>query len=140
MYNQVGLQGRLTADPILKRTQSGTMVTSFTLACDTGRRNASDEKITYFIECVAWSQQAEFVCRHLNKGRLILVDGELSTRTYEDRNGQNRKAVEVIVRSVYFCDSKRDDQSTGQQPQSSSDFVAPDGFTPVEDDGDLPFR
>lgn len=128
MYNQVGLQGRLTADPILKRTQSGTMVTSFTLACDTGRRNASDEKITCFIDCVAWRQQAEFVCRHLKKGRLILVDGELSTRTYEDRNGQNRKAVEVIVRSVHFCDSRRD-----------SDFAPPDGYAQVEDDGDTPF-
>lgn len=133
MYNHVGLQGRLTADPVLRRTQGGTMVTTFTIASDTGRRNSSDQKITYFIECVAWRQAAEFCCKYLKKGRLVMVEGELSSRMYEDRNGQNRKAVEIAVRSVHFCDSKRDDQ------QAQGNDFAGEGFTPVDDDEQLPF-
>lgn len=72
MYNHTGLQGRLTADPELRYTQQGTAITSFTLASDTGRKTKDGKKITNFIECVAWRAQAEFVCKYLSKGRLIL--------------------------------------------------------------------
>ena len=82
MYNHTGLQGRLTADPELRYTQQGTAITSFTLASDTGRKTKDGKKITNFIECVAWRAQAEFVCKYLSKGRLVLVEGELTrTRT-----------------------------------------------------------
>ena len=72
MYNHTGLQGRLTADPELRYTQQGTAITSFTLASDTGRKTKDGKKITNFIECVAWRAQAEFVCKYLSKGRLVL--------------------------------------------------------------------
>ena len=81
MYNHTGLQGRLTADPELRYTQQGTAITSFTLASDTGRKTKDGKKITNFIECVAWRAQAEFVCKYLSKGRLVLVEGELTSRT-----------------------------------------------------------
>ena len=84
MYNHTGLQGRLTADPELRYTQQGTAITSFTLASDTGRKTKDGKKITNFIECVAWRAQAEFVCKYLSKGRLVLVEGELTSRSYED--------------------------------------------------------
>lgn len=138
MFNHVGLQGRLTADPELRYTQQGTAITSFTLASDTGRKTKDGAKITHFIECVAWRAQAEFVCKYLSKGRLVLVEGELSSRNYEDKDGKRRKAVEITVGSVHFCDSKKDGQSTG------CDFADPgaysDGFAEIDDDaGDLPF-
>ena len=82
MYNHTGLQGRLTADPELRYTQQGTAITSFTLASDTGRKTKDGKKITNFIECVAWRAQAEFVCKYLSKGRLVLVEGELTSRNY----------------------------------------------------------
>lgn len=82
MYNHTGLQGRLTADPELRYTQQGTAITSFTLASDTGRKTKDGKKITNFIECVAWRAQAEFVCKYLSKGRLVLVEGELTSRSY----------------------------------------------------------
>lgn len=88
MYNHTGLQGRLTADPELRYTQQGTAITSFTLASDTGRKTKDGKKITNFIECVAWRAQAEFVCKYLSKGRLVLVEGELTSRSYEDKDGQ----------------------------------------------------
>ena len=85
MYNHTGLQGRLTADPELRYTQQGTAITSFTLASDTARKTKDGKKITNFIECVAWRAQAEFVCKYLSKGRLVLVEGEPQLR------GQGRK-------------------------------------------------
>ena len=129
MYNHTGLQGRLTADPELRYTQQGTAITSFTLASDTGRKTKDGKKITNFIECVAWRAQAEFVCKHLSKGR-----------SYEDKDGNRRKAVEITVDSVHFCDSKKDG---GQS--SGSDFADPGysegsgDFAEIEDNGDLPF-
>lgn len=84
MYNHTGLQGRLTADPELRYTQQGTAITSFTLASDTGRKTKDGKKITNFIECVAWRAQAEFVCKYLSKGRLVLVEGELTSRSYAE--------------------------------------------------------
>lgn len=140
MYNHTGLQGRLTADPELRYTQQGTAITSFTLASDTGRKTKDGKKITNFIECVAWRAQAEFVCKYLSKGRLVLVEGELTSRSYEDKDGNRRKAVEITVDSVHFCDSKKDG---GQS--SGSDFADPGysegsgDFTEIEDNGDLPF-
>ena len=75
MYNHTGLQGRLTATPELRYTPSGTAITSFTLASDTGRKTKDGNRITNFIDCVAWRQQAEFACKYLTKGRLVIVDG-----------------------------------------------------------------
>ena len=139
MYNHVGLQGRLTADPELRYTAQGTAITSFTLASDTGRKTANGDRITHFIDCVAWRQQAEFVSKYLSKGRLVIVEGELGSRSYEDKDGNRRKAVEITVRSIHFSDSKKDVQSAGQQGQSD-DFACPDGFTEVPlNDDDLPF-
>ena len=140
MDNHTGLQGRLTADPELRYTQQGTAITSFTLASDTGRKTKDGKKITNFIECVAWRAQAEFVCKYLSKGRLVLVEGELTSRSYEDKDGNRRKAVEITVDSVHFCDSKKDG---GQS--SGSDFADPGysegsgDFAEIEDNGDLPF-
>ena len=108
MYNHTGLQGRLTADPELRHTPSGVAITSFRLASDTGRKTKDGQKITNFIDCVAWRAQAEFVSKYLTKGRLVLVEGELTSRNYEDKDGNHRKATEITVSSVHFCDSKKD--------------------------------
>ena len=145
MYNHSGLQGRLTADPELRRTAQGTAITSFTLASDTGRKDKNGNKITNFIDCVAWRSTAEFACKYLNKGRLVIVDGELTSRTYEDKDGNRRKATEITVRNIHFSDSKRDGQNAGQQTDGGDfadpggSFADPDGFVEVDDDGTLPF-
>ena len=107
MYNHTGLQGRLTADPELRHTPSGVAITSFRLASDTGRKTKDGQKITNFIDCVAWRAQAEFVSKYLSKGRLVLVEGEITSRNYDDKDGNHRKATEITVDSVHFCDSKK---------------------------------
>lgn len=144
MYNNAGLQGRLTATPELRRTQSGTAITSFTLASDTGRKTKDGERITNFIDCVAWRSTAEFACKYLTKGRLVVVDGELSSRTYEDRDGNRRKATEITVSSIHFCDSKKDGKGSGPQDDGYDEPAgypgASNDFAELGDDGgDLPF-
>ena len=113
MYNHTGLQGRLTADPELRYTQQGTAITSFTLASDTGRKTKDGKKITNFIECVAWRAQAEFVCKYLSKGRLVLVEGELTSRSYEDKDGNKRTVSECIADDVQFLGGPRRDNAPG---------------------------
>lgn len=141
MYNHTGLQGRLTADPELRHTPSGVAITRFRLASDTGRKTKDGQKITNFIDCVAWRAQAEFVSKYLSKGRLVLVEGEITSRNYDDKDGNHRKATEITVDSVHFCDSKKDGQSSGGDFADAGGYPDSSGdFTEVDDDGgDLPF-
>lgn len=124
--NHIDIMGRLVRDPELRYTNSNKPVCSFTLAVD---RDNSRAKETDFIDVVAWDSTAEFVNNYFSKGRMAVVSGRLQIRDWTDKNGNKRKAAEVIANSVYFGDSKRDD---------SNGYSAP-SFTPVEDDGELPF-
>lgn len=105
MYNRVVLIGRMTAVPELKYTTQGTAVASFTLAAN--RKFNKDE--TDFINIVVWRQQAEFTANYGDKGRLILVEGRLQTRTYENQEGKKVKVTEVVADEVRFLDSKKKD-------------------------------
>lgn len=137
--NRVCIMGRLTRDPELHRTQSGTAVTSFTLVVDDDFKDKqSGERKTYFIDVVAWRQSAEFVSQYFAKGRMAIVDGRLQSRKWEDKDGNKRTAIEVVADSVYFGDSKR--QECNDSPASYSTAEnASDGFAELEDDGGLPF-
>ncbi|MGM9646551.1 MAG: single-stranded DNA-binding protein [Eubacteriales bacterium] len=112
-FNKVILGGRLTADPELKTTQSGTSVTSFSVAIN--RKYAADgqQPQADFINVVAWRQTAEFVSRYFRKGSSICVTGSLQTRSYTDRDGQKRTVTEVIADEANFVDSKS--ESNGGQ-------------------------
>ena len=137
MYNHTGLQGRLTADPELRYTQQGTAITSFTLASDTGRKTKDGKKITNFIECVAWRAQAEFVCKYMTKGRLVVVSGRPKARKYKDKNDVTHKVTELHVRDIYFADSKRSQEAAADgsaQPAPVGDFAEL-----ADDDSELPF-
>ena len=140
MLNSVVLMGRLTADPEARTTASNLSVTTFTLAVERNYANKQNgERTTDFIDIVAWRSTADFVVRYFKKGQLVAVQGSLQVRSYEDKDGNRRKAVEITVRSIHFSDSKKDGQSAGQQGQSD-DFACPDGFTEVPlNDDDLPF-
>lgn len=136
MLNVVALMGRLTADPELKTTQSGTSVTSFTVAVERSFARAGEERKADFIDIVCWRNTAEFVCKYFQKGSLIAVDGSIQTRTYQDKNGNNRKAVEILASHVNFAGGKDNGRSfDAAQPHRSQQ----DDFTPINDDEDLPF-
>lgn len=110
--NQIVLTGRLTATPELKTTGNGTAVTTFCIAVKRAYAPKGGERQTDFIDCVAWRTTAESLCKYLEKGMAVNVVGELQTRTYTDKNGQNRKAVEVMVHTWEFGESKK----TNDQP------------------------
>ena len=160
MLNRIILMGRLTRDPELRRTGSGTAVTSFSLAVDRDFKSQSGEKETDFIDIVAWRSTAEFVSKYFTKGRMAVVTGRLQIRNWQDKEGNKRRSAEVVADNVYFGDSKRDsadggsfNQSQGyaqsfnqvppqqpayQAPQNVS--AAPSDFSMLsDDDPDLPF-
>lgn len=121
MLNKVILMGRITADPELKTTPSGVSVTSFSIAVDRNYVKAGTERQTDFINIVAWRQTAEFVCRYFVKGQLIALDGALQTRTYQDKNGNNRYVTEVLADSVYFTGDRRENNNSSY----NSGYTAP---------------
>lgn len=103
MLNVVILQGRLTADPELRTTQSGTPVTNFSIAVERDRAEADGTRLTDFFNIVAWRQTAEFVCKYFSKGRPIIVRGQLQVRSYTDRDNNPRRAIEVLASEVQFA-------------------------------------
>lgn len=161
MLNLILITGRLTRDPELRRTQSGTAVASFSLAVDRDFKSKdTGEKETDFIDVVAWRSTAEFVSKYFSKGRMAIVEGRLQIRDWKDKDGNNRRSAEVVADSVYFGDSKRDKANSGSTASgyavpppapASSDTsywgsgydmssAPPSRFTEIEeDDGDLPF-
>ena len=146
MINKAILMGRLTRDPELRHTNSGTPVCSFSIAINNGY---GENQSTDFINCVAWNKQAEFVERNFSKGKMIIVVGRIQTRTWEGTDGKKNYATEVVANEVSFGESKRSSDEGGfggfDRPQTADDMPSmPDalsdgGFIPQETDDDLPF-
>lgn len=139
MLNVVALNGRLTADPELRHTNSDTPVCSFTLAVDRSYVKQGSERQADFIDIVCWRGTAEFASHYFKKGQLVAVEGSIQTRSYVDKDGNKRKAFEVVAGNVHFAESKRDSNAPqgnyqSAPPSNDSDFVEIDG-----DDSDLPF-
>ncbi|MDN6291533.1 MAG: single-stranded DNA-binding protein [Tetragenococcus halophilus] len=145
MINNVVLTGRLTAEPELKYTGSGTAVISFNLAVDRTFKNAQGERETDFVNCVAWRKTAELIANNLRKGSLFGVVGRIQTRNYTNNDGKKVYVTEVVCESVQFLESKNSNQHSdnNQNNRKSPDFDE-DPFDrnndPVQiDDSDLPF-
>lgn len=134
MLNHVVLMGRLTRDPELRRTGSGTAVTSFTLAVDRDFKAQNGVKETDFIDVVAWRNTAEFVSKYFTKGRMAAVEGRLQIRDWTDKDGTKRRSAEVVADDVYFGDTKRDAQDAESMNVRSGEFAEVQA-----EDGELPF-
>ena len=141
MLNKILIMGRLTRDPELRRTGSGTAVTSFSLACDRDFKSQSGEKETDFIEVVAWKNTAEFVSKYFSKGRMAVVEGRLQIRDWTDKAGNKRTTAEVVADNVYFADSKRSESNENQKENFNalSGRVSDDFVPASEEDGEIPF-
>ena len=120
MLNVVAIMGRLVADPELRTTQSGTNVCSFRIACDRNFARQGEQRQADFIDIVAWRQQAEFVSKYFQKGSLIAIEGSLQTRQYQDKQGNNRTAVEVVANNINFAGPKSSNQGGGANYQNSA--------------------
>lgn len=112
MINRCVLVGRMTKNPELRRTNTGTPVTSFTLACNRTFKSA-DGQDADFIPCVIWNKGAENVERYCSKGSLVGVEGRLQSRSYDNSHGQKVFVVEVVCDSVQFLETKK--ENTGNQ-------------------------
>lgn len=164
MLNKIFIMGRLTRDPELRHTQTGTAVATFSLAVDRDFKDKSTgERATDFINVVAWRQTGEFVSRYFTKGRMAVVEGRLQMRDWTDKDGNKRTTAEVVAENVYFGDSKRDGEgggsyssgytggynaapmsgNSGYSAPAPSGYGAPSGadqFAELsDDDGELPF-
>ena len=127
MLNKIFVMGRLTHDPELRRTGSGTPVCSFSIACDRDFKSQSGEKETDFFDVVAWRATGEFVSKYFTKGRMVVVEGRLQIREWQDKEGNKRRSAEVVADNVYFGDSKRDaaGDNGGYSPAPSYGYSAP---------------
>ncbi len=132
MLNNVTLMGRLTAAPELKTTTSGVNVTAFTIAVDR-RYQQNGQRQADFINCVAWRNTAEFITRYFNKGDMIAVTGEIQTRKYQDKDGNNRTAFEVVINQASFCGGKNNNNADGVA------YGINGNYEELADDDELPF-
>lgn len=138
-FNKVILMGRLTASPELKQTTSGLSVTEFSVAVDR-KYTKGEEKQADFIQCRAWRNTAEFVCKHFKKGNPILMCGQLQTRSYEARDGSKRTVTEVIVDEVSFCGEKQTENAPVSAPTYSPYSQGSQmEFEEIQTDDNLPF-
>ena len=144
--NKVILMGRIAQDIDVKTTASGNAVLSFSIAVDRGYAKPGEERQTDFITCVAWKSVAEFIGKHFAKGRMIAVEGELRTRSYDDKNGVKHYVTEVLVSRVYFTGEKKLDTTeatpkTTEAPAESgaSEIPIPNLSDFEVDPDDVPF-
>lgn len=158
MLNVVAIMGRLVADPELRTTQTGINVVSFRIACDRNFARPGEQRQADFIDVVAWRQTAEFVSKYFQKGSLIAIEGSIQSRQYQDKNGNNRTAVEIVANNVSFAGSKGSNQGGGAYQNAAPSYqnqaparpaaveAAPsysagsaDDFAVIDDSDDLPF-
>lgn len=139
--NFIAIHGRLVHDPELRQTQSGVSVCGFTVAVD--RAYQKDEKQADFFNCTAWRSTADFVSKFFHKGKEIIVTGEMQSRKYQDKEGNNRTAWEIQVSNVEFCGKKGDNENCADSGYAVSinHSISQDGQFPElsDDDGELPF-
>ena len=128
--NFIAIHGRLVRDPEMRRTQSGVSVTTITVAVDRAYSNGG-EKQTDFFDCVFWRQGAEFVNKYFSKGKEIIVTGEMQSRKWQDKDGNNRTSWEIQNAHAEFCGSKSDNSAP---TETVSDFAVLD-----DTDSSLPF-
>lgn len=137
MINCINIMGRLTADPELKVTTSGTNVTTFTVAVD--RQYSKGEKQTDFIPVTAWRGTADFISKYFRKGQLIAVQGSLQTRKYQDKEGHNRTAFEVVASDVSFCGDKKEAGNSTTQAEQPAQQTSLDINEWEDEQDELPF-
>ncbi|HCZ06575.1 MAG TPA: single-stranded DNA-binding protein [Thermotogae bacterium] len=145
-YNRIILVGRLTRDPEVRYTTTGTQISTFTLAVDRVRGGSSsgDDSDTDFIPVVTFGRLAEFVASYLTKGRLVLVEGTLRIRRWQNQLGETRRTTEVWADAVRFMETKKaveammNNSSEAFEPPVDVDFLG-DEEPEVDDTDEPPF-
>ena len=139
MYNKVILIGRTTKDVELRRTNTGTAVTTFTLAVNERYCKEGEEPKTNFISCVAWRVTAEFMEKYVPKGSLVLVEGRLQTRNYDDTDGKKVYVTEVVVDNLQALETKKEREEHKAETQEETKTLSPEELNKIIDEDELPF-
>ena len=139
MLNKAILMGRLVADPELRSTPQNKTVVSFTIAVNRSFTRQGEQPQTDFLDIVAWGKTAEFVGRYFTKGQQIAIAGRIQTRTWEDKQGNKRKSVEVVAEEVHFAEPKRDNNNNSTMPPFDPNAPIGNAFALMPEDGPLPF-
>lgn len=140
MLNVITIQGRLTRDPEIRHTASGTAVASFSLAVERDYTSKDGgERETDFVDVVAWRGTAEFVCKYFTKGQMAIVSGRLQIRPWTDDKGNKRRSTEVVAEHVYFSGSKKESGSSADPQAAAQAGTAPALEELPEGDDGLPF-
>lgn len=147
MLNLIVIMGRLTRDPELRKTASGTAVANFSVAVDRDFPSQDGSRETDFIDCVAWKHTAEFIGKYFSKGKQIAVKGRLQIRSWEDKDGNKRRTAEIVVDTAYFAGAKSDSASEGKMAYSNAGYGVPAAIDPgpedypllTDDDPGLPY-
>lgn len=144
MLNRVILMGRITHDLELKQTPSGSSVMTFNIAVERSYAKQGEERETDFITCVAWNKTAEFIGNYFGKGRMIAVEGQLRSRTYDDKNGSRHYVTEVYADSVSFTGEPKQDGQTHQRsyyepPKGNAQIGDLDDFEEILSGEGVPF-
>ncbi|MBR4859330.1 MAG: single-stranded DNA-binding protein [Clostridia bacterium] len=136
MLNNCVFMGRIAQDLELRKTTSNISVCAFTLAVQRSYKKEGEDYKTDWIDCIAFRNTADFISRCFRKGELIAIRGEMQTRTYTDKNGNKRKATELIIEKASFCGGKKSD--TAEAADMQQGFQDVPEFTEINED-DLPF-
>ena len=141
--NRSVIMGRFTKDPEIKKTPNGVSVTSFTLAVERDYKDQDGAKGVDFIDCVAWRNTAEFICKYFGKGRTAIVEGRIQIRSWSDQDGNKHRNAEILVDNIYFGDSKRNEPKRIDRGNPDDMFTSGGGdFLEIEEgdeNGELPF-
>ena len=140
MLHRVIVMGRLTDNPELRHTASNIPVTTFTLAVERNF-NSGDERVTDFLDVVAWRNNAEFISKYFAKGQRVCVEGSIQVRSYTDRDGNKRRAWDIVCDRAYFAEGRRDGGTRSNEGQAPAiNNAGSNEFAEFEDNGDdLPF-
>ena len=141
MLNRVSIAGRIVKDIEVRKTQAGISSASFSIATDRDYKDKDGNKVTDFINIVAWRSTADYVSKYAGKGSLIIVDGKLQIRSWKDDKGVNHNTTEVIADNIYICDSKRSNDGAASKTTSAKRSKPADvePNSAIDSDEDLPF-
>lgn len=139
MLNVAALMGRITQEPELRHTANDVAVTTITIAVDRDYAPKGQDRQADFIDVIAWRSTAEYICKYFSKGQLVAVQGSIQTRSYNDRDGNKRKAFEIVADSVHFAGSKPSGNSGGSPAAGQPQNTGGDDFEEVPPGDDLPF-
>lgn len=140
--NKIILMGRLTADPELRQSQNSTYVCKFTVAVNRRFKNAQGGYDADFLNCTAWKQTAEFICKYFKKGQMIAVEGTLRTGSYQDRNHPDviHYTTDISVENAEFCGGKSENTTPAQSIANKADSLGiPQEFEEIISDNEVPF-